>query len=95
MADSAGEKFECQNCHAECAVIFDWKLGLIILFIAAPLLDALIQALLEALPAETFGTWLPRQDAIVLISLVATAVVLTAGYTHLRRPTVLRQPPPS
>jgi hypothetical protein len=90
--ESSTQEYECVNCRIRWAVRFDWRVFVIGLFVGAPILNGLIQLLLETAGSRLLGDWAASKDGVILISFVLTTLALLAAYAYLRRP-IVREPP--
>ena len=83
-----GETYKCTNCGARSTSNFDWKLLLLLALVAAPVLEVLVQFILQSALKHGFGA--ASKDVITLISMISTAAILIAAYSYLRRPKLIR-----
>ena len=86
-ADAKRETYKCSNCGAYSTPNLDWKLLVLLALVAAPVLDVLVQFVLQSVAQDVFGA--ASKDAISLTSMVSTAVILIVVYSHLRRPKLI------
>jgi len=89
-ANTKVETYKCPNCGARSTPNFDWKLLVVLALVAAPVLDALVRFVLQTVGKYILGPAVASKDAITLISMISTAIILIALYSYLRRPKIIQ-----
>lgn len=84
-----GEIYKCPHCGTRSTPNFDWKLLLVLAMVAAPVLDVLVQFILQTFGKYILGPAVASNDAITAISMIGTAIILIMLYSYLRRPKII------
>lgn len=83
------ETYKCPNCSSYIVVRLDWKLFIILGFIAAPLFDGILQFGLQTLAGDMLVSTFGSREGSNVISLIGTTILVIALYSYLRRPKIM------
>ena len=81
--------YKCPNCSSHIVTNLDWKMFIILGFIAAPVFDGVLQFALQTLAGDFLVSTFGSKEGSNVISLIGTTIVGIALYAYLRRPKII------